>query len=131
MSLYKLYGTGVTDGIASVDIIAKGHITAIQVAMEADLDADLETARMEVSFSSASGFTTNDTKSSIVTARAALAAITAAGTVVVAENFCVTGIAIPVDVGERMYLHGAGTNMTATVYIHVSDRAAPSRRVRA
>lgn len=131
MSIYKLYGTGVTDALASVDIVANGHITAYQVAMEADLDADLEAARVEVSFSSSSGFTTNDTKSSILTARVFMAAITAAGTVVAGENFSLSGLKIPVSIGERLYLHGSGANMTATVYLHVDDKAVPVRRTRA
>lgn len=129
MGLYKLYGTGVTDAVASLDIVANGNIVAIAVAHEADLPADNNTSRMEVSFSSTSGFTSNDTKSSIITSRL-FASLVTSGLATTGANFGVSGLKIPVTLGERIYLHGSGTTMTATVYIYTDDRSAAGRRQR-
>lgn len=122
MSVYKLYGTGNTDNLANLDIVKGGRITGIQWGVEADLDVDLETARGELSFSSASGFTTNDTKSSISTVRAIASDTgTAASNKLIAINFFVGPLSIAVVEGERLYLHGAGTTITASVTIYVDD----------
>ena len=134
MSLYKLYGTGVTDGLASLDIVEPGVIYAVSWAAYGDLDADGETLGAELSFASASGFTTNDTKSAIDTIRAlANDTGTAASNKVVAINKATTGLEIPVEQGERLYLHGTGTALVCTVHIYVRDsagRRAAGRRVR-
>jgi len=128
MSIYKLYGTGVTDGLASVDVVSDGMITGVQWAAYGDLDADAETLGAEVSFASASGFTTNDTKSSISTIRAlANDTGTAASNKLVAVNLFVGPLEVPVKTGERLYLHGTGTALVCTVYIHVRDRIAEGR----
>ena len=124
MSVYKLYGTGVTDGIASLDIVKDGVINAVQWASTADLDADLEASYAELSFSSASGFATNDTKSSISAIRnLAIDTGTAASNKTCAVNLFVgPGLNIPVKQGERLYLHGGGAVLTTcTCYIHVND----------
>jgi hypothetical protein len=134
MSIYKLYGTGVTDNIANLDIVKNGNISSLLFAGYGDLDADGETLAAEVSFSSASGFTTNDTKSSIATVRA-LAADTgaAASNKLIAINLFVgPNLGIPVKQGERMYLHGTGTALVMSVYLYVNDgpMEGRARRVR-
>ena len=130
MSIYKLYGTGVTDNIASLDIVADGVIKAVAIALESDIDADLETSRVEVSFSSSSGFTANDTKSSFATARLSCSDTgTAASNKLNSANIFMGNINVPVKQGERIYLHGAGTSVTAcTVYLYVEDRIGAGRQ---
>lgn len=135
MSVYKLYGTGVSDNLASLDIVHNGVIEAVAFAAYGDLDADGETYSAEVSFSSASGFTTNDTKSSIAGIRQQAADTgTATSNKLTGTNvFIGPGLGIPVKAGERLYLHGAGTALVVSAYIYVKDAAGGGgggRRVR-
>lgn len=120
MSIYKLYSASVGDGAASVDIIKGGKITTLQWAVRADLDADGEYCDAELSFSSSSGLTTNDTKSSISTVRLQAGLLTS-GAVLSAQNLVIPALECPVSEGERIYLHTAGTNITCTVYVWVDD----------
>lgn len=134
MSVYKMYATGVTDNLASLDIVRNGTIEAILFAAYGDLDADGETYAAEVSFSSASGFQTNDTKSAIATIRQQAADTgTATSNKLTGTNvFVGPGLGIPVKAGERLYLHGTGTALVVTVHIYVKDGpSSPNdRRVR-
>lgn len=133
MTVYKLYGTGVTDNIASLDIVNDGVINAVKWACRADLDADLETMQAEISFASASGFATNDTRSSIsgVQAAAAASGTPASLTVLFVNQFDGPDLGIPVAAGERLYLHGGGTSFTGTAWIYVDDKSSNAgRRVR-
>lgn len=119
LSIYKLYGSGVTDALASLDVVANGVIEGIQWAAVGDLDADGESFNAEVSFSSTSGFTSNDTKSSISTIRQL-----AAGTPVAycgVNQYFGPNLGIPVKAGERLYLHASGTAFIGTVYLYVRD----------
>lgn len=129
MSIYKLYGTGVTDNLASLDIVMDGTITGVQWAATGDLDADAETYAAELSFSSASGFTTNDTKSGISTIRqfAADTGTATSNKLTGTHVFVGPGLNIPVKQGERLYLHGSGTSLTVTCHIYVDDRAGGGR----
>ena len=130
MSIYKLYGSGVTDNLASLDIAANGKIVGVAWAAYGDLDADTETLAAEVSFSSSSGLATNDTKSSISAVRAFN---TSTATALIAINtFVGPGLNIPVKAGERLYLHAAGASFTGTAYVYVDDGgvAASARRTR-
>lgn len=130
MSVYKLYGSGVTDALATVDITADGVIEAIQWAAIGDLDADGETFAAELSFASASGFTANDTKSSISTIRQANGLLTS-GAIAAGVNCFLGPLDVPVSQGERLYLHGSGTNLTVTCHVFVRDRqGAVGRRLR-
>jgi hypothetical protein len=130
MSVYKLYGSGVTDALATADITSDGVIEAVQWAATGDLDADGESFAAELSFASASGFTANDTKSSISTIRQQNGLLTS-GAVATGVNMFMGPLDIPVSQGERLYLHGSGTNLTVTCHVYVRDRAgAIGRRVR-
>lgn len=130
MSIYKLYGTGTSDNLASLDIVVDGQISAIQWSVFGDLDADGETYSAELSFSSSSGFTTNDTKSGISTVKqfAAAAGTPASLHMTGTHLFLGPNLGIPVKQGERLYLHGTGTSMTATCFIYVNDGVGAGRQ---
>ena len=120
MSVYKLYTATVGDAAASVDIIKSGKIVGLQWAVVGDLDADGESYAAELSISSSSGLTTNDTKSSIATIRQMTALLTS-GAVATGINQFMPLPDVPVSEGERLYLHTSGTSITATLYIWVDD----------
>jgi len=132
MSIYKLYTTTVGDGAASLDIVADGRITGIQWSADFDHDADGEQLRAELSFASSSGFTTNDTKSSF--SKIAHSVNGTPGFTTGAVNLFVGPVDIPVNQGERVYLHTVGTAASIsslTAYMYVDDRVrADGRRVR-
>lgn len=132
MTVYKLYGTAYGDNAASLDIQNEGSITAIQWAAQADIDADAEEFRAELSFASTSGFTANDTRASLSTIRM-LGSLGAVGFVLPFVNLLVAPLDIQVQAGERLYMHITGTGSPAaqvTVYVFVDDGrgAAASRR---
>jgi hypothetical protein len=130
MSLYKFYTATVGDAAASIDIVKSGKIEAIQWATVGDLDADGEAFNAELSFSSSSGFTTHDTKSSISAIRQLAAGTPAAYDAV---NLFMAPLAIGVTEGERLYLHTSGAAIICTVYVWVNDGldlAGRQRRVR-
>lgn len=141
MDVYKFFATGAAtlDAAASLDIRRDGHI----VAMLGDLhitgaDALDDGGGVEISFASGSGFVTNDTTGSVFTLRAGNSFLTSGGGLV-GKSESVSGIAIEVFAGERMYMHltefGSIAAISATVYLYVmstdagSDRAAPRRRL--
>lgn len=140
MDIYKLYGapTATTDALASLDIQRDGHI----VAYDANLgvltaDALDDGYAMEVSFASTGAFTSNDTKASILTIRAFASFLTSGGGPVKAQSQ-LSGLAIVVSAGERIYLHAqvsaapASARMTAYLFVMPLDqgasRADPRRR---
>ena len=129
--VYKLYSDTAQDAAAMIDIAEDANITAIVVAFSADLDADGELAQMEVSFSSSSGFTDNDSRASLVGARLFNSLLTS-GAINASSNFSVTGIKIPVGAGERIYLHGTSTpgTMNANVWLYTDDRSQARPAVR-
>jgi hypothetical protein len=134
MSVYKLYSATIQDAAASVDVISDGMIEGVQWMADADFDADGETLSAELSFSSSSGLTTNDTKSSITGFRQTCgAAGTPANLTVVGINQMIPLPNVAVVEGERLYLHLAGTNGRVTAYVWVNDGldiAGRQRRVR-
>jgi len=132
MSVYKFYSASVGDAVASVDIVKSGKIEMVQWSAQGDLDADGESFGAELSFSSSSGFTTHDTKSSISTIRQAVGLLTS-GSAATGVNLSVPMPDVDVAEGERVYLHTTGTAIVATVYLWVRDGldiAGRSRRVR-
>ena len=134
MSVYKLYSASIGDAVASLDVVKDGTIEGVAFAVSGDLDADGETYNAEVSFASASGFSTNDTKSSFAAIRQGAADTgTATSNKLTGTNtFVGPGLGITVKTGERLYLHTAGTAIICTVFIYVRDgQSSPnSRRVR-
>lgn len=134
MSIYKLYASTIGDGAANLDIIANGRIEGVYFSGYTGLSADADSFEAEVSFSSSSGFTTNDTKSSIACVRQEVELVTS-GEVQNALNVFVGPLDIPVTQGERIYLHtarpaGTPSPTRMSVYIYVADSVGSARRVR-
>lgn len=122
MTVYKLYGATVQDNVANLDIQEDGIIEGCLMSMGPDLDADGENMMMEVSFSSVSGFTNNDTRASLCGCRSQNGLLTS-GAINCAINLYVP-MNTPVSAGERMYLHTNGTAASlgwAAVWIYVAD----------
>lgn len=121
MKVYKLYGafTASTDALAQVDIQRKGKIKAILLNLN-DVDLAAGSVAAEVSFASTAQVTTNDTTGPIASIFVAPTANASE-----AENVSVGSLDIPVDAGDRLYLHSvvvagtpdAGTSATAFVYV--------------
>lgn len=133
MSVYKLYadGTGGTeDGIAQLDIQFVGIINAILLGIQADVDADGEVARGELSFISTNAVANNDTRGSL-----AMVGQRAIGTVADISSSVVSipGINIPVNAGERLWLHivaAASVVSNCWAYVYVDDGGEDLRRRR-
>lgn len=107
MDIYKLYGTTATDtdALAQVDIQVDGHIVAASLELwTGAADALTDGAQAEVSFASSNGFSSNDTKSSFIHAAAQQTFLTSGGGPVNARTV-LTGLAIEVAAGERIFLH--------------------------
>lgn len=132
MTIYKLTGTTVQDNVASLDIQEDGVMDGVLMAMTADLDADGEVMSMEVSFSSTSGFATNDTRASIAGCAIQNGLLTS-GAINGAVNIYVP-IGMTVSGGERVYLHTSGTAAAigrVSAWIYVADSfGAEQRRAR-
>jgi hypothetical protein len=138
MTVYKLFASGATtaDGVATLDIQNKGDITSIWgVATSEALDALGEGVDFEVSFSSVSGFSTNDTRASFFGLGYRQNFLTSGGGVQ-GQSAGITGLRVPVDNGERMYLHrivsGAPGTTRCAIWLFVDDGTMelPARRRR-
>lgn len=138
MTVYKLYasGTASADAAASTDIQNDGHIIALFMAACVEgANALDEGADWEVSFASTNGISTNDTRSSILGMTLRQEFLTSGGGLQ-GDNSGIGGIRIPVDAGERLYLHrvvtGTITQSRCTVWLYVEDGSMelPTRRRR-
>jgi len=133
VSIYKLFTTTDGDGAASLDVIANGTITGVLFSGYAILAVDNDSFEAEVSFSSTSGFATNDTKSSIAKV-ASQSAVSTAESAQMGINVMISPLEIPVTQGERLYLHTATPSGTPTIrmsaYLYVKDRVGSPRRTR-
>lgn len=125
MDLYKLFGTGAADAdaVAALDIQVDGHIVAMTLEVWAvGADALNDGIECEISFASTNGFASNDTKASLIHAVATQSFLTSGGSVVRAFS-SISGLAIEVAAGERLFLHanvvGAPTTYSAVGYLFV------------
>lgn len=125
MKVYKLYGasTSTANAVAQLDFTRAGNIVAIAHAARVAGSADYNFA-WEVSFASAAQAATNDTVGPIYEFRMARDISLESETCF--DNGAISGFAIPVGVGDRLYLHltlGAGTltSNQAAVYLYVME----------
>lgn len=123
--LYKLYGASAGDGVAQLDIQEAGKLIAVWGYLYHDLGANDGTGvRCEASFSSTSGFLSNDTKQSFF-GMALVTTYSAGGAIIPSQSLSVSGLHIPVNMGERIYLHillqgVPDNNPFATVWMNVA-----------
>lgn len=136
MDIYKLYAlaTSDTDAAASIDIQLDGFIVAYAVEVNAvGADALNDGGQVEVSFASTNGLSSNDTKSSFAHAYAQQGFLTTGGSMVRA-NSTLSGLAIAVAAGERIYMHIELTGTVTVqglVYLYVMPLADASARAAA
>lgn len=136
MSIYKLYATGTTgaDDLAALDIQFQGLITAWYVfGWASGLSADNDTCQGEISFLSASTFTSNDARGTIAMFGISQAFITS-GMANQSVSTGLSNLAIPVSAGERIHMH-IGTNGTVGTFkfngiLYVEDTADANLRRR-
>lgn len=134
MDVYKLYGAGsaTADNVASLDIRHDGHIVAIAASIAVTAaDALNDGFSVELSFGSTGGIATNDTTASLLVVRASQGFLTSGGGGV-HQHQSVSGIAVPVSAGERLYLHAlilgsAGPQYVCTYYVYVIPTAGGGR----
>lgn len=126
--IYKLYGSTASTANALAQIVfqAPGMITAVALSAVMDSLTDNSTYIAELSFANVIFNTTNDPIGPIAEIRDynnVNAAST--GQAFSAQQLCVTGLAIPVDIGTRIYLNAAlsGTlTMNCSIFIYVLQR---------
>lgn len=135
MEVYKLAFSGQTadaNAVASLDIREDGHIVAIAAEIDVTgMDVLNDGAQAEVSFASTSGYYTNDTHASMLTVGTRLGAITTGGVQAHAQRE-ISGLAIAVAAGERIYAHldVTGTvNASGQFYMYVMPAVGGSTRV--
>lgn len=115
-SIIQIYASAnPADNMASVDIPGNGNIVGVSWAVRmAPSSADFQ-GLFALSFGSTNSFTSNDARAvlSMCVIAADLTTSGAAPTSVVYYDQCPN---LPVAAGERVFLHGSGTAITATVY---------------
>lgn len=135
MSTYKLFGAGtggVENGVAQIDIQFDGTISSIHGSMISTVDADDEFASVEASFLATNTTAVNDARGSLITLQAQSSLVTS-GFSINGVNSGVGPVDIPVNAGERIFLHinsSAGVVTSAQIYLYVLDGAPTSQRRR-
>jgi predicted porin len=118
-NVIKLYGStsaaGVSDALASAEIAKTGFIEAMSLEIAADGGGTFAGfGQMEVSFGSKSGFATNDTRQAIGGLETDAALFTA-GATNNARQIALDGLRIPVQPGEKVYLHVNNSGLPTTI----------------
>jgi len=135
IKVYKMFNN-VTATAASVDIQEDGEICAVLLENNAiGADALGDGIQSELSFSSVSGFTSNDTRASVIGALTTQQFLTSGGGPVnksVFITFAPHGI--PVAAGERLFLHilvsAAPTSIQASCWIYFCVGGSQTKRAR-
>ena len=130
MTVYKFYVSSVAtaDGVAQLDIRQDGQIVGINFGHRVTCPAGGICSQMlEVSFSSSSAFTTNDTQSSIATT--AVGETAAGANAQFGKTHFVSFAAAPIRVegGERLFVHSlvgtAPASANHTIHVYVDDKS--------
>ena len=121
IKVYKMFNATAVggDAVASYDVQEDGDICSILLDISVTgADALNDGVRSELSFSSVSGFLSNDTRASLIGAAAYQGFLTSGGGQVGKNTFITFApFGIPVAAGERLYLH---TAVTGTITLAVS-----------
>lgn len=126
MRVYKLYSasTSTTNAAANIQIARKGRIRAILWAKQATLTTTGAVHSGELSFGSTSQQATNDTIGPISQCSVSLQ-FTTSGAYMASQNVHQSGLDIPVNAGDRLYLNdvvaGTCSGHTSNVYLYVSE----------
>lgn len=132
--IHKLFATGsaTADGVATTDVTENGRITGIWGYLDVtNADAATDGYAMEISFASSSGFTSNDTRSSIYGC-SVRCSLTTSGGYNSSQAFASPPLNIEVVMGERIYAHiledGAPASYDLSVWIAIAKAAVARRR---
>lgn len=124
--VYKLYGASTTtaNAVAQITIQAPGIIIAMAGILAANDGASLSFRGVEASFNGISQITSNDVIGSLDMI-VGYGAFTAAGTMNSGIAKVVQGLRIPVNTGDRIYLHiqsANSVNVIGNYHIYVEQR---------
>jgi len=125
---------GTEDALASIDIPQGGVITGVDWDAHANLDADSEQFRIELSFIATNQITSNDVRGRISSIGSEVAVLTSGIPVASMQKF-VGPMDLPVSGGERLYLHSMATagvtgNVRCNIHLDVSGRGIARRSAR-
>jgi len=129
MTIYKLEGlipaSATTNSIVTLDIILDGLIAAISMGLKnvSGMDALGDALVGEISFMSTNSLGVNDTRGSIAQVSVNQNFLTSGGGIGPGV-MSVNGLAIAVNGGERIHLHGlssTGVSGNCFVYLYVED----------
>lgn len=109
--LYSLYSAA--DGSVSIDVRENDVIEAVHLETYTLAPVDGAVAKAELSFGSASQFTTNDASGIIASVANASDATVGVGKAM--NSTFLSGIQVPINAGERLYLHTAKGSQTDQV----------------
>lgn len=128
--MYAAGSGGTEDAAASVDIPRDGFITGIEWDANADLDADTERFRAELSFIATNQFATNDVRGRISSVSVQIS-LTTSGIATAFLQKWVGPLNLRVAGGERLYLHLFGTSGLASearCNVHLDTGTGAERR---
>jgi len=131
MEVYKIAGNVTSTGLmASIDVPADGRILGAVLTIDLTSNAGADCAgNVEVSFSSSAVMGTNDARAAIVGGYVRQD-LTTSGASNPTVHVTTPPIDIPVQSGERLYMHGivegSPTVLDAQCYLYI-DSSGPSR----
>lgn len=102
------------DNLANVDVPANGNLIGVDWAIGAPITGADLTQEFQISFGSTSQFTTNDARAAISNCHMVHDFTTSGGSPVQVNKY-VSLPDLPVNMGERIYLHGKGTAVSTVV----------------
>lgn len=134
LGMYGNVTGGTQNALAQIDIPQDGVITGIDWDMSADLDADGEFVRAELSFIATNQLGQNDVRGRISSLGAEISLTTSGSPVTGVQKF-VGPVDLPVAGGERLYLHTASSsgvegNVICNIHLDVSGRGITRRSAR-
>ncbi len=132
MTIYKLYASSSGDSVASFDVQLDGEIKALLMSADASgADALNEGVLAELSFLSSNTFANSDVRGSLMTIQIRFGVLTSGG-MNASENYHVSGLEVPVNAGERIFLHvsdqGTLTGRNVYAYLYIKDKGTSRRR---
>lgn len=136
MTVYKFFGQGTggaQDSVATIDIQFDGDIVGMSLENRSTSGmASTDFISAELSFLSVNTFTSHDARGSLIETSFTLHDAGTGATAKVGRNQ-LSGIAVPVNAGERVHLHlnaSAGEAQNCVGYVYVADNAptVPIRR---
>lgn len=131
----KMIGVAAGDAAAAIDVREDSDIVAIAGTMTAlDLDTEADFCRAELSFLSTNQMSTNDARGSLLQLELQGTVETLVGVMVPQTAIAVDlGDGIPVNAGERVYIHistSTGVTPRAIFMLYMAQKAVTRRRGR-